>query len=134
MTTVVIAGFELCNLDSIARASDECGGGPVITERKQDVLTADHGVLPEEGSFAGAATNIRDAGLGRALIGRMIRQGAHFLGVYLGMQFLACKGEESGASHGLGWTGVTVNAPTPADDSERPPPHIGWNEVHPLRS
>ena len=49
-----------------------------------------------------------------------------FLGIRLGMQILAYKGQEFGDHSGLGWIPGKV---VKIDSHELPIPHIGWNDI-----
>ena len=51
---VVIVNHGLCNLNSIARALEECGGNVVVTDDPGDLNDADRIVLPGVGAFAAA--------------------------------------------------------------------------------
>jgi glutamine amidotransferase len=51
-----------------------------------------------------------------------------YLGVCLGMQFLANVGHEHGEHRGLGWIAGCVERLTPADPTLKVP-HMGWNEL-----
>ena len=50
------------------------------------------------------------------------------IGICLGMQLLAARGEEGGSTPGLGWIGGTVTRLDALGCSLRIP-HVGWNDV-----
>src|SRR3546814_76344 len=66
-----------------------------------------------------------------ALGTRVRGEGAPFLGVCVGMQLMADRGEEQGSHEGLGWIAGTVRALAPADRRAKVP-HMGWNDVVPV--
>ena len=66
-----------------------------------------------------------------ALNERVIKQGAPFLGVCVGMQLMADAGEEFGTHPGLGWIKGVVARLEPNDPDVRVP-HMGWNDVIPV--
>jgi glutamine amidotransferase len=51
-----------------------------------------------------------------------------FLGICLGLQFLAQTSDEFGEHKGLGWVDGVVRRIVPADPATKVP-HMGWNEV-----
>ena len=60
---VAIVNFGLCNLDSIARAVEECGGDALITNRREDIEAAGRIVIPGVGAFADAMRRLDESGL-----------------------------------------------------------------------
>jgi imidazole glycerol-phosphate synthase subunit HisH len=131
MQRVAIIDTGLCNLDSIRRALEECGAKTVVTDDPGDLHAVDRIVLPGVGAFPDAMTRLRERGLDDALRQEVLVDGAPLLGVCLGMQLLADRGEESGGAAGLGFVRGTVRRLVPSD-AERVP-HMGWNEVHDRR-
>ncbi len=132
MTSVAIVDYGLCNLDSIRRATEECGGSASVTSTPESLESADRIILPGVGSFAMAMTNLRDRGLASALTDAVNKRRTPLLGICLGMQLLGEGGTEGGACPGLGLLrgGVTRLKAIGGSVRERIP-HIGWNDVHP---
>jgi glutamine amidotransferase len=128
---VVIIDYKLCNLDSIARAVEECGGEATVSDDPAALHRADRIVLPGVGSFAAAIRNLRSTGMDRGLREQLERRRVPFLGICLGMQLLAARSSEGGDNEGLGLLGGDVVRMVPVDAGERVP-HIGWNAVQPL--
>jgi imidazole glycerol-phosphate synthase subunit HisH len=126
-TAIVDTG--LCNLDSIARAIEDCGGRPFVTEDPRDLERAARIVLPGVGAFPEAMTRLRSRGLDVALSEQVIGRKIPFLGVCLGMQLMATLGTEVRETAGLGWIDGEVCL-LGVRAGERIP-HIGWNEVEP---
>ena len=131
MKTVAIVDYGMCNLDSVARAVQECGGVPLVTDDSKALATANSIVLPGVGAFGVGIKNLRDRGLEQPLREQVLEKGIPFLGICLGMQLLAKRGEEHGGAEGLGWLDAeTVLIKTAPGERL---PHIGWNEVRPAR-
>jgi glutamine amidotransferase len=129
MTRVAIVDTGLCNLDSIARAVEECGGNPVVTDDPGEVRSASQIVLPGVGAFPVAMAKLTSSGLADEMTEQVVGRGIPFLGICLGMQLMATHGTEIRDSPGLGWIEADVVPLTPTPDERVP--HIGWNSVHP---
>ncbi len=125
---VAIVDYGLCNLDSIARAVEECGATPMVTQQARDLETAVAIILPGVGAFAAAMQNLRELRLDEALTEQVVGKQIPFLGICLGMQMLATRGYEGGETLGLGWIAGEVRRLEP-NGGERIP-HMGWNEVY----
>jgi len=128
MKTVAIVDYGMCNLDSVRRAVEECGGVPLVTDQARDIEAATHIILPGVGSFRDGMQNLRQRSLDVILREHVVGRQVPFLGICLGMQMLATKGWEGGETDGLGWIGGEVRKLEPAGEDRRIP-HIGWNEV-----
>lgn len=130
MSTAAIVDYGLCNLDSIARAVEECGGSAIVTDDPADLKAATHIILPGVGAFADAMRNLSERRFIPALEKQVIGNNIPFLGICLGMQLMATVGLEGGETPGLGWIDGQVQRLIPFGEDSRIP-HIGWNEVHP---
>jgi glutamine amidotransferase len=76
-------------------------------------------------------------GMTQALREKVLKQGAPFLGICIGMQLLATVGREFGAQRGLGWIAgevVKIAPQTPPGALALKIPHMGWNELTVTRS
>jgi imidazole glycerol-phosphate synthase subunit HisH len=128
MKTVAIVDYGMGNLDSVARAVEECGGEPLLVRTASDLGRAGSVILPGVGSFTQGMRNLRASGMADALQEYVLERGMPFLGLCLGMQLLATRGEEGGGEAGLGWISGEVARLRPQGEGERIP-HVGWNEV-----
>lgn len=128
MKRVAIVDYGMGNLDSVARAIEECGGSPVVTDRAAEIESATHIVLPGVGAFGDGIRNLRARGLDEILREHAVVGGIPFLGICLGMQLLGSRGFEGGVTEGLGWIEGEVRRLEAAGEDHRIP-HIGWNEV-----
>lgn len=126
--SVLIVDYNLSNLGSIRRALEECGVFPVVSDDPGRLKAASRIVLPGVGSFADGMANIRRMGWAPALQEAVREEHVPLLGICLGMQLLAERGDEGGAVEGLGLIPGDVRRFVPEDSSTRIP-HVGWNEV-----
>jgi imidazole glycerol-phosphate synthase subunit HisH len=132
MNRVAIIDYELCNLDSIRRAVAECGGAPAIARVPDDLVSSDRIILPGVGHYAAAMANLRKQGLIGAIRKELTQRPRPLLGICLGMHLLMNGSAEGGATEGLGLIAGQVARLQPTSPAERIP-HVGWNEVWPVK-
>jgi imidazole glycerol-phosphate synthase subunit HisH len=137
--TVAIVDYGSGNLHSAAkafeRAARESGDEqPILVTADPDaVRRADRVVLPGVGAFADCRRGLdAAAGMVAALEDAVRRRGRPFLGICVGMQLMAERGREHGASDGLGWIAGEVDRIAPADPGLKIP-HMGWNTLNAFR-
>jgi glutamine amidotransferase len=128
------------NLASAAKALARAANGKseiVTTADPQVVKDAERIVLPGVGAFADCMKGLSSVpGMVEALRDKVVKDGAPFLGICVGMQLLATVGVEFGRHAGLGWIAGEVVKIAPSDPGLKIP-HMGWNELniltrHPL--
>jgi glutamine amidotransferase len=138
---VVVVDYGSGNLASASRAvvlaAERTGvtAEVLVTSDPAEMRSADRIVLPGQGAFAecmdglAAVPGLRDA------LEESVAGGAPFLGICVGMQLMAERGLEYGATDGLGWVkGEITRMPAPALRL----PQMGWNALdftpgsHPL--
>ena len=127
---IVVLDYGMGNLDSVVRAFSECGSTPVLTRDPNEVERASALVLPGVGAFSHGMAKIRELGLDEAVV-RATNDGIPLLGLCLGMQLLTSRSGEGGQTDGLGLVPGEVRQLDPGDGLRVP--HIGWNEVNPIR-
>src|SRR5664280_2529538 len=103
MNTVAIVDYGMCNLGSVRRAVEECGGNPLLTSDFRDLEKAIAIILPGVGAFPAGMQNLHQRGLVDVLHEQVIERKIPFLGICLGMQLMASKGWEVEETDGLGW-------------------------------
>jgi glutamine amidotransferase len=132
MTRVAVVNYGMGNLDSVVRAFEECGANVVVAGEPSGLETATHLVLPGVGAFGDGMRHIRERGFDTALREQALERRIPLLGLCLGMQLLAERGEEHGDHAGLGLIPGTVVRLRPTTPEERVP-HVGWNDVEVAR-
>ncbi len=118
------------NLRSVENALRAAGATDIVVTADPDaVRTADRIVLPGVGAFGHCRDQLGAIpGMIETLDDKVRKGGAPFLGICVGMQLMATRGEEHGVHQGLDWIGGTVKEMSAADPGIRIP-HMGWNDV-----
>jgi glutamine amidotransferase len=137
MPTLALIDYGSGNLASAAKALARAADGKldiVTTADPEVVMEAERVVLPGVGAFADCMNGLSAVpGMIEALRDKVLKQGAPFLGICVGMQLLATVGVEFGRHAGLGWIAGEVVKITPSDPSLKIP-HMGWNELKKMQS
>jgi glutamine amidotransferase len=137
MPVTALIDYGSGNLASAAKALARAANGKsdiVTTADPQVVLDAERIVLPGVGAFADCMRGLNAVpGMVEALREKVLKEGAPFLGICVGMQLLATVGVEFGRHAGLGWIAGEVVKITP-DDPALKIPHMGWNEIRKVQS
>lgn len=134
---VVIVDYDSGNLHSAEKAFQRMaaplGQSVAVSSEPEAVALADRIVLPGVGAFGDCAAGL-DAipGMIEALERRVHQDGKPFMGVCVGAQLMATRGDERGVHDGLGWINGLVTAITPSDPTLKIP-HMGWNKLRLLR-
>jgi glutamine amidotransferase len=140
MPVTALIDYGSGNLASAAKALGRAANGKseiVTTADPQVVKEAERIVLPGVGAFADCMRGLSAVpGMVEALREKVLKDGAPFLGICVGMQLLATVGVEFGRHAGLGWIAGEVVKIAPSDPGLKIP-HMGWNELkieqkHPL--
>jgi len=120
---ITLVDYRAGNLASVRKAFEHLGCEVEITEDPEVVRVARHIVVPGVGHFA-ATEQLSRAGL-TDVIRERIRQGAYFLGICVGMQWMFDGSTEAPEVRGLGvLRGMIERFPEGAKV-----PHVGWNQV-----
>jgi imidazole glycerol-phosphate synthase subunit HisH len=105
-----------------------------VTAKPEDVLAADHVVLPGVGAFADCRRGLDGvSGMVDAMEEAVRKRGRPFLGICVGAQLMATRGLEHEVVDGLNWIKGDVAAIKP-NDPELKIPHMGWNTLDVRRS
>lgn len=129
--SVALVDYGAGNLHSVANALRAAGAADLaVTADPDAVARADRIVLPGVGAFGACMTGLAAVdGMVEAMERRVLAEGAPFLGICVGMQLMAERGEEFGDHPGLGWIPGRVRRLAPTGDERVP--HMGWNDVVP---
>lgn len=140
MQTAII-DYESGNLHSARKAFEriaaETNTGSVTVTSDPDVVAhADRIVLPGDGAFPACRDALLASDVYAAMIEAVVTRARPFLGICVGMQLMAKRGEEYRETPGLGWIKGSVQRIKP-NDSTFKIPHMGWNNLvvdapHPL--
>jgi len=133
MSTIALIDYGSGNLASAAKALARAAEGTkhtIVTTNDPDaVRSAERIVLPGVGAFADCMAGLSSIpGMVPTLRERVLKDGAPFLGICVGMQLLATVGKEFGDHLGLGWIAGEVVKIAPSDPALKIP-HMGWNEL-----
>lgn len=113
-----------CNIYSGLNISVEVATTPVELSRAQKII------LPGVGAFDWAMERLISSGLQETLTALVVKEKIPILGVCVGMQMMAKRSEEGNLA-GLGWFDADVRR---FDPNDKYLPHMGWNDVSPIRS
>lgn len=123
---VAIIDYDAGNIKSVEKAMIALGEDVVTTRNKEEILTADHVILPGVGAFGDAMEKLNNYHLVE-VIREVVNKNIPFLGICLGLQLLFESSEESCGVEGLGiLRGKIVRLP---EDRGLKVPHIGWNSL-----
>lgn len=125
---IAIIDYGMGNLQSISNAFEALGEETIIASKPFELCSAKAIVLPGVGAFRDGMRNLRRSGFVETLNKEIIEKKKPYLGICLGMQFLAEKSLEHGIHQGLGWIKGTVKKLEP-NDSRFKIPHMGWNNI-----
>ncbi len=120
--------YEAGNLRSLRAAFERAGAAVEVTQNPHAIASARLIVIPGVGAAASAMAALHEHGLVQPIVAAA-RRGAHVFGVCVGMQLLFAHSGE-GDVDGLALLPGTVTRLTGA----RRLPHMGWNDVQPLRA
>ncbi len=128
---VFIVDYDAGNLRSVQRACAEIGVRAVIGSDPARLLDAERVIFPGVGAAGSAMRSLRGAGLDAALKSA-IEVGKPVLGICLGLQ-ISMEHSEEQDTRTLGIVPGTVKR-FRFDRPELKIPHMGWNEVRPVKA
>jgi len=124
---IKIIDYGMGNLQSVANAIEALQADFEIARKPEDLDSAKGIILPGVGAFADGMRNLQDRGFVSKLNQLIIDKKIPYLGICLGMQFLADYGLEHGKHEGLGWIKGKVRLISQKKHVKIP--HMGWNDT-----
>lgn len=125
---LAIIDYDMGNVRSIHNAFTLLDEEIKITDDPVTIESAEAIIVPGVGAFADGMINLKKKNLVSVLEKQVIERKKPYLGICLGMEFLAKKSFEGGEHDGLGWIKGNVIRLEPNNPSLRVP-HIGWNDA-----
>jgi glutamine amidotransferase len=125
---IAVVDYGIGNLGSVMKAFRHLETPAVLTGDPAELRKADVLVLPGDGAFGATMDEIQRRQL-VPVLRAAVEQGRTLLGICIGMQLLFEESEEHGRHRGLGFLPGRVRRL----ETERPVPHMGWNQLHPAR-
>lgn len=123
---VAVIDYDAGNIKSVEKAMVALGENVAVTREREEILAADHVILPGVGAFGDAMEKLHKYRLVE-VIQETVDRGTPFLGICLGLQLLFESSEESTGVNGLGiLRGNIVRLP---ENQGLKIPHIGWNSL-----
>ena len=123
---IAIIDYGAGNIQSVSKALRHIGCDCFITNKKDEILSADAAVLPGVGSFGDTVDSLNKFGIKEAVI-EFIKSGKTFLGICLGLQLLFPGSDESKGAEGLGIFDGTITKIPNGEGLKIP--HMGWNSL-----
>lgn len=123
---ICVLNYGSGNVGSVFNVLKFLGHDVVVSNDKKDITNASHLILPGVGAFASSMIKIKKNIPMDVLSDVVLSDGKPFLGICVGMQVLADRGDEGGDSAGLGWIPGCIRR---INANKVPLPHIGWNDV-----
>lgn len=126
--SIALVDYDMGNMRSIRNALQVVTKDVRTVSKAHDLGSPDGIVVPGVGSFADGMQNLRQQGFVEPLTELVVEKETPYLGICLGLQFLADHSTERGVHDGLGWVSGEVTRIEPETD-EFCVPHMGWNNV-----
>lgn len=123
---IAIIDYDAGNIRSVEKACLSLGKQVCVTSDPDEILGADHVILPGVGAFGDCMEHLRKRGL-IPVIKEVKDRDIPFLGICLGLQLLFEDSEESPGVSGLGLLGGHITRFHESADIKVP--HMGWNQI-----
>ncbi|MEK7793739.1 MAG: imidazole glycerol phosphate synthase subunit HisH [Candidatus Hydrogenedentota bacterium] len=130
---IAVVDYGMGNLRSAQKGIEKAGFEARITDNPDDVLNADGVVLPGVGAFGDCYSGLADRGF-VGPIREVAARGTPLLGICVGMQLFFEGSEEGDVRTGLGLIPGRVKRFPPSKISGLKVPHMGWNQIRPVRA
>ena len=124
---IAVIDYGAGNLQSVVKALHFIGCDCMITNNKQELLSASGAILPGVGSFGDAMDCMSRSGAADGVLS-FVKTGKPLLGICLGLQLLFDSSEESPDARGLGLLKGSIRK-IPDNNGTLKIPHMGWNSL-----
>lgn len=125
---IAIVDYGAGNLRSVFNAFEAIGHSAEITDDPKTIQKADAIVLPGVGAFGDGMERLGERNMLDVLNEAVLVQKKPYLGICLGLQYLAEESLENGQHKGFGWIKGDV-VPIQSTSPGFRVPHMGWNNV-----
>jgi len=125
---IAIIDYNAGNLRSVYNSFEAIGHEPFIATNPKQLKDASGIVLPGVGAFGDGIKALQRLNFIDALNEEVLIKKKPYLGICLGLQFVASKSLELGTHTGFGWINGDVQLIKPDSEKYRIP-HIGWNNI-----
>ena len=125
---IAIVDYGAGNLRSVVNGFEAIDHKVEVVKDPDKLAKASAIILPGVGAFGDCMEEVRRQNLVEPLNELILGERVPYLGICLGMQFLAEESLEKGHHQGLGWIRGKVELMTPKDRNFRIP-HMGWNDI-----
>lgn len=125
---IAVIDYGVGNVRSVVNAFEVIGCNAILTNDADELAKASAIVLPGVGAFGDCMDSLNKLELVEPLNELILREKKPYLGICLGMQFLAEIGLEHGYHNGLGWINGQCEI-IKTNDRKFRIPHMGWNDI-----
>lgn len=125
---VTVIKYNAGNIYSVVHALRRIGVEPLVSDKAQDILSADKVVFPGVGEASTTMDYLKERRLDKLIVS--LKQPV--LGICLGMQLMCSYSEEGGHTPCLGIFDAPVKLFKPEHGEKIP--HMGWNSLQELKS
>lgn len=125
---IVVIDYGMGNTRSVMSALKHEGADPIMSNDRDEILTASGVILPGVGSFPHGMAQLKHYGLVDTLA-QYTKNGKPLLGICLGMQMLLSKGTEFATTPGLGLIAGKVAPLASRGGLQGRVPHVGWSPL-----
>lgn len=132
---IAIVDYGLGNIKAFANVYKQLNIDTSYVRSVAELEKAKKIILPGVGAFDYAMTMLNNSGLRECLDELVIVKKVPVIGICVGMQMMADSSEE-GSGHGLGWIKGRVKRfsyPDTVMATKYPLPHMGWNNITPVK-
>lgn len=131
---ITLVNYGLGNIQAFVSIYRRLNVPVSVATTPDELMRAQKIILPGVGSFDWAMTRLNESGMRTCLDEAVLVKKRPVLGVCVGMQMMAWRSEE-GRLKGLGWIDADVKKFDEAKFAQMLHlPHMGWNDVMPLKS